>query len=434
MLILGGHRLNSSVGMHCVVNREFLQANNKAVVYLAVDINPPDMSGVETANVRKPLNVCIAIDRSGSMRDEEKLNNAKIATLQLIQSLKPSDYVSVISFSDKNRVEVMSQPAGNYTIFQETVQNIKAGGATNIYSALSASLEELNKQAALFSEPAVSRVILLTDGQPTSGKKKLEDFVALAKEIGKNNISITTLGLGGYYNQQLLSAISAETSGLPLHVTDPNTLQQIFFEELTDMNTVVMVKPELRIKPISEAQIVDIYKVRPVLNLIDDPEVKDEKYIVPLGDLVGGQPQNIVFKVALPPKPEGTFRIAQVELVSGKEKVTNDIVVNYTNNAELYSKETDSYPRVLLFTSQGTVLFREGVSMSDPTKISQAQTVLKRTMSDPNAVTVVKSNELTQDLVNRFNDAYEKTVIKKGVLTEEEKKQVTSQTTVIRKK
>ncbi|MDD3792885.1 MAG: hypothetical protein PHY74_07110, partial [Candidatus Bathyarchaeota archaeon] len=88
----------------------------------------------------------------------------------------------------------------------------------------------------------------------------------------------------------------------------------------------------------------------------------------------------------------------------------------------------------LLFTSQGTVLFREGVSMSDPTKINQAQTVLKRTMSDPNAVTVVKSNELTQDLVNRFNDAYEKTVIKKGVLTEEEKKQVTSQTTVIRKK
>ncbi|MDT8782222.1 MAG: VWA domain-containing protein [Candidatus Bathyarchaeota archaeon] len=426
--------MNSSVGMHCVVNREFLQANNKAVVYLAVDINPPDASEVETANVQKPLNVCIAIDRSGSMRDEEKLNNAKIATMQLIQSLKPSDYVSVISFSDKNRVEVMSQPAGNYTIFQETVQNIKAGGATNIYSALSASLEELNKQAALFSEPTVSRVILLTDGQPTSGKKKLEDFVALAKEIGKNNISITTLGLGGYYNQQLLSAISAETGGLPLHVTDPNTIQQIFFEELTDMNTVIMVKPELRIKPISEAQIVDIYKVRPVLNLIDDPEVKDEKYIVPLGDLVGGQPQNIVFKVALPPKPEGAFRIAQVELISGKEKVTNDVVVNYTNNAELYSKETDSYPRVLLFTSQGTVLFREGVSMSDPTKINQAQTVLKRTMSDPNAVTVVKSNELTQDLVNRFNDAYEKTVIKKGVLTEEEKKQVTSQTTVIRKK
>ena len=177
--------MNSSVGMHCVVNREFLQANNKAVVYLAVDINPPDACEVETASVQKPLNVCIAIDRSGSMRDEEKLNNAKIATLQLIQSLKPSDYVSVISFSDKNRVEVMSQPAGNYTIFQETVQNIKAGGATNIYSALSASLEELNKQAALFSEPAVSRVILLTDGQPTSGKKKLEDFVALAKEIGK---------------------------------------------------------------------------------------------------------------------------------------------------------------------------------------------------------------------------------------------------------
>ena len=72
------------------------------------------------------------------MRDEEKLSNAKIATLQLVQSLRPTDYLSIVSFSGKKRVEVISQPAGNFEIFEQTVQSMKAGGSTNLSDALSA--------------------------------------------------------------------------------------------------------------------------------------------------------------------------------------------------------------------------------------------------------------------------------------------------------
>jgi Ca-activated chloride channel homolog len=419
--------------MQCILNRVFLQTNAKAVVYLAVDINPSD-AGVVEANAQRPLNVCVAIDRSGSMRAENKLDKAKIATLQLVQSLKPTDYISVVSFSNTERVEVVSQPAGNFAIFQLAVQSIKASGYTNLYSALTASFQEVAKQREFFLEPPVSRIILLTDGQPTSGQKTVEEFMPLCEEIRKNDTSITTLGLGSDYNERLLTAIASKTGGLPLHVSDSNTLQQFFSQELSDMKTVVMIKPELRIQPVSGAEIMNVHKVRPVLDLIQNPEIRNDKYIVPLGDIVGGQPQNVVFKIALPPKVEGTYRIAQVELVSGKDTVTCEVLVNYTNDVALYSKETNSYPRVLLLTSQGTILLRQGVSMSDPAKINQAQTILTRTMSDPNAVTVVKTNELTRDLVNRFNNSYEITVVKKGSLTEEEKKQVASQTTVIKKK
>ena len=425
--------MSSSVGMQCIVNRQYLQPNAKAVVYLAVDIAPPDIGVVEPIAPR-PLNVCIAIDRSGSMREEKKLSNAKIATLQLVQSLKPTDYLSIVSFSDKKRVEVVSQPAGNFTIFQQAIKGIRAGGSTNLHAALAAAYEEVTRERNLFPEPPVSRIILITDGQPTKGAKKIEEFKVLCDEIRRNDISVTTLGLGTDYNEQLLTAVASTTGGLPLHVTDPNTLQQFFTQELSDMKTVVMIKPELRIKPISGAEIIDIHKVRPVLDLIKEPEIRDEKYIVPLGDIVGGQPQNVVLKIALTPKPEGNYRIAHVELASGKDTVTSDVLVTYTSDASLYSKETDPYPRVLLLTSQGTILLRQGVSMSDPTLVNQAQTILTRTMSDLNAVTVVKTNELTQDIVGRFNDAYEKTIVKKGNLTEEEKKELASQTTVIKKK
>ena len=425
--------MNTGVDMKCTVNREYLQTNAKAVVYLAVDITPPEVVTINESQQR-PLNVCLAIDRSGSMRDEEKLSNAKIATLQLVQSLRPTDYLSIVSFSGKKRVEVISQPAGNFEIFEQTVQSMKAGGSTNLSDALSASFEEILKQQQFFSKAPINRIILLTDGQPTHGYKTMEEFMPLCEEIRKKGISVTTLGLGSDYNEELLTTIASTTGGLPIHVTDPHSLQQFFSEELSDMKTVVMIKPELKIKPVSGAQIIDIHKVRPVLNLIKAPEIRNDQYIIPLGDIVGGQPQNVVFKIALPPKPEGTYRIAQLDLASEENTINRDVLVSYTDDATMYSKETDPYPRVLLLTSQGTILLRQGVSMSDPTKISQAQTILSRTMSDPNAVTIVKTNELTQDLVNRFNDSYETTIVKKGVLTEEEKKQVASQTTLIKKK
>jgi hypothetical protein len=209
----------------------------------------------------------------------------------------------------------------------------------------------------------------------------------------------------------------------------------IFSEELNEMKTIVMLKPELTILPISGAEIADIHKVRPVLDLIKNPEVRDGKFVLPLGDIVGGQPQNVVVKMLLPPRPDGKYRIAQAQLIGGgKTPISREVVVNYTSDPALYTKETDPYPRVLLLTSQGTILLRQGVASGDETKISQAQTILKRTMNDPNAVTVVKTNELTKDMVTRFNNSLEATIIKKGNLTEEEKKKVISETTVLKKR
>lgn len=414
------------------MNREYLQADNKAIVYLAMDISPPPAASIPEA--LKPLNVCLAIDRSGSMGEERKLENAKLAAIQLIQSLKPTDYASIVTFADNERVEVGSRPIADISAFHQAINSIKAKGLTDIHSALRASFEETIRQRGNFPEQPVSRIILLTDGQPTKGVDKVDDFMPLCIDMRRNDISVTALGVGSDYNEQLLSAIASTTGGAWYHVTDPRNLPMIFSEELVEMKTVVMVKPEIRIQPMSGAELADIHKVRPMLDLVRNPEIIDGKYVIPLGDIVGSQPQNIVARVHLPPRSEGKYRIARAELTSGKTSVACDIVVTYTKDSTLYEKETNPYPRVLLLTSQGTIMFRQGVAAGDETKISQAQTLIKSTLEDPNALTVVRTNELTMDMVTRFNNAYEATIIKKGKLSEEEKKKVLSETTIIKKK
>ncbi|MCW4023914.1 MAG: VWA domain-containing protein [Candidatus Bathyarchaeota archaeon] len=425
--------LNSGIDLKCIVNREHLQSDSKALVYLAMDISPPEVSP-NTPNDLQPVNLCIALDRSGSMKDENKIEQAKIATMQLIQELKPSDFVSLVTFSNREKVEVSSRSAADIYAFSNAINQINARGATDIYSALQAALNEVAQQRAVFPGQPVNRIILLTDGQPTSGKDKIEEFVTLCELIRKNDISVTTLGLGSDYNEQLLTTIASTTGGLWYHVTDPNNLPMLFNEELVEMKTVVMQKPELQIQPMSGAEIEDIHKVRPVLDLVQNPEIRQGKYILPLNDIVGGQPQNVVVKVMLPPRQDGKYRIAQATLTGGGKTITRDVVVTYTNDPSLYQKETDPYPRILLMTSDGTIMLRQGVASGDETVINQAQTILKKTMNDPNAVTVVRNNELTMDMVNRFNNSYEKTVIKKGNLSDEEKKKVISETTILKKK
>jgi uncharacterized protein YegL len=426
--------LDSGIDLKCIVNREYLQSDSKAILYLAMDISPPKVSSNRIPDDLRPVNLCIAIDRSGSMKDENKIEQAKTATMQLIQALKPSDYVSLVTFSNHEKVEVSSRPASDIYAFNNAISQISARGSTDIYSALQASLNEVARTRVNFTEPPVNKIILLTDGQPTSGKDKLEDFIPLCELIRKNETSVTTLGLGSDYNEQLLTSIASTTGGTPHHVTGPNNLPMLFNEELVEMKTVIMLKPQLTIQPMSGAEVEDIHKVRPVLDLVQNPEIKDGKYVLPLGDIVGGQPQNVVVKVLLPPRKDGKYRIAQAVLTGGGTTITRDVVVNYTSDPALYQKETDPYPRVLLMTSEGTIMLRQGVASGDETVINQAQTILKRTMSDPNAVTVVRSNELAMDMVTRFNNSYEKTVIKKGNLTEEEKKKVISETTVLKKK
>jgi uncharacterized protein YegL len=416
----------------CTVNRGYLKSGSEAVVFLAMDILPP--AACQVPNLFRPLNVCIAIDRSGSMNEEKKLDMAKLAASQLIQSLKPSDYASIVTFADSVCVEVPSRPVTDISFFNYAINAMKAKGLTDIYSALNTSFQEMARQRGSFTEQPLSRIILLTDGQPTKGKDKVDEFVPLCTDMRRNDISVTALGVGSDYNEQLLSGIASTTGGIWYHVTDPQNLPSIFAEELEEMKTVVMTKPELYIQPMSGAELSEIHKIRPMLNLVQNAETADGRYRIPLADVVGCQPQNVVAKVHLPARPDGQYRIAKAELRSGRTSVSKDIVVNYTSDPNLYAKETDPYPRVLLMTSEGTILLRNGIADGDPTKISQAQTIVKATFQDLNAQTVVRNNELIRELKDRFDDTTATVISTKGKLSEEDKKKALSETTVIKRK
>src|SRR5438046_7398144 len=178
----------SPLAMKCTVNRAALKPNSGTSVYVAVDLTPS--AAVIAGRVRS---ISLAIDSSGSM-DGEKIEQAKAAALALIRQLRPTDQISIVSFSDAVTVQLPMSRVGNSREIAAAVKAISVNGLTSMYSGLAAAFEQARHTT---TEPGtVNRVLLLTDGNPTVGKTDGRQFVTLAQNMREAGITSSAVEIG----------------------------------------------------------------------------------------------------------------------------------------------------------------------------------------------------------------------------------------------
>ncbi|NXV08443.1 ITIH4 inhibitor, partial [Cettia cetti] len=122
-----------------------------------------------------PKNVVFVIDRSGSMTGR-KIEQTRDALLKILQDLRPEDHFTFITFNNKVvewKSSLLPATEENVASAAALVQTLTARGGTractDINGALLTAVGVLEKAEQL-PERSVSMIILLTDGQPTSGE------------------------------------------------------------------------------------------------------------------------------------------------------------------------------------------------------------------------------------------------------------------------
>ena len=126
----------SPLAMKCTVNRANLKPNAGTSVYIAVDLTPS--AAVIAGRVRS---ISLAIDSSGSM-DGEKMDQAKAAALALIKQLRPTDQISIVSFSDAVTVQLPMTQVGNGREVAAAVKAISVSGLTAMYEGLDSAFNQ----------------------------------------------------------------------------------------------------------------------------------------------------------------------------------------------------------------------------------------------------------------------------------------------------
>ena len=167
--------------------------------------------------------VIFVLDTSGSMKDNNKIEQAKKALEFCIRSLRPEDRFNLITFSADVRPFKDALQQVTTAIQDEAlkwVKDIEARGGTNIDEALQNALGIVDTESKC---PCM--VVFLTDGMPTVGEQNPERI--LKNIAGKNtaNTRIFPFGVGYDINTHLLDKIAEANKGAREYITPDENIE-----------------------------------------------------------------------------------------------------------------------------------------------------------------------------------------------------------------
>lgn len=172
--------------------------------------------------------VVLVIDKSGSMRDDNRIVYAKEAAKAVARQLKDIDLLGVVGFDDSPFVVVYLETMARLrSVVDNHIDRLKPGGQTYFLPALKEAKQQLERVNA-----SRKHIILLSDGVTRGSQGELVDLVGMMKTDSK--ITVSAVAISGEADVRIMKRLAQYGGGLFHHVIDPSTLPQIVLEQLQD--------------------------------------------------------------------------------------------------------------------------------------------------------------------------------------------------------
>ena len=158
------------------------------------------------AEDRPRQNLVFLIDVSGSMFGSDRLDLVKRAFLQLLETLQPTDTVSLVTYASRDEIVLEGVPAADRLRIMEAVSGLEAGGSTNSAAGIRTAYQLAEKYA---SEGSANRILMATDGDFNVGMSSEGELARLVMEKKEGGTRLTMLGVGyGNYKDHKLEALA----------------------------------------------------------------------------------------------------------------------------------------------------------------------------------------------------------------------------------
>ena len=177
---------------------------------------------------RKPADVAIVLDTSGSMQDEGKLDAAKLGLKRFIKAFAPQDRASLIVFNDRPSELTPLERLGpqNRGDLLSRVDGLFASGGTAVFDATEQGLALLRRDG---DPDHIQAVVVLTDGQDTRSQLTAPKLLRLIDSRTGEQTSqrIFTIAYGSDANRDELGQISAASGGVA-YAGDAETIDNVY--------------------------------------------------------------------------------------------------------------------------------------------------------------------------------------------------------------
>jgi Ca-activated chloride channel family protein len=367
------------------VDRRVLPAGSteRAVVKIGLDCLrlPP-------RGARPPVNLALVIDRSGSMGGD-KIARAREAALDLVRRLGPDDVISIIAYDTRVETLVSAQRVGSAHGLEAAIRGIEAEGSTALYGGVTRGAAEVRR----FIEDSryVNRVILLSDGLANVGPSSPEELGRLGHSLMKEGISVTTIGLGLGYNEDLMARLASRSDGNTYFVENSRDLPDIFNREIGDVLNVIARRVVIEIDfPAG---------VRPVNFVGRDGVIRGQKAELTLNQLYGGQEKFALIEVEVSPEMAGAEReIARARvnyedaLTARSASVTAQRNVSFSGERQTVVASADHQVQADYAANVLAVAKDEAIALVDSGKKNEAAALLRQRSAELKEIGQVYSN------------------------------------------
>ena len=166
---------------------------------------------------RKPANVLLVVDTSGSMIEADRLERAKEGLKTFLRQLSPNDHVGLVSFNEEIRPLVPIAPVRrNAGRLRSTIDSLIADGGTAFYDAAIRGFDEIR---SLDDRERINAVVLLTDGEDTDSTASVEQAASRMEAQGdsENAVRVFTIAYSASAEgaEEGLRRIAAASGGQP---------------------------------------------------------------------------------------------------------------------------------------------------------------------------------------------------------------------------
>lgn len=235
----------------------------------------------DRAVVRAPISLAVVLDTSGSMSGE-KIQEGKRSVLRLLADMRDDDEIAMVRYSDTSE---MIQPLARVGLVRHSltrkIEELSAGGGTNIPGGLSHGLRALDEAA----KGRVRRIVLVSDG--LDGTRTQAE--SLARSSFAHGITVSSLGIGLDFDESYMGSVAQNGHGNFAFVKDGAALAGFLKRELEETALTTIENARVRVKLPANVRFVSASGA--------DASIRNDELELSMGSLFAGDERRVIVEL-----------------------------------------------------------------------------------------------------------------------------------------
>jgi len=356
---------SAPVSINAELDRSVLTVGKPHRTYLRVSVTPARRTDAK----RALMNVALVIDRSGSMGSQQRMANARRAATMAVDRLGADDILSIVSYDDRVEVEVPATKVLNRSDVKARIERLSPRGSTAIHAALLKAADEVRK---FKSKDRVNRIVLISDGLANVGPSQPRDFESLGREFASEGITVSTIGLGNGYNEDLMAGLARSADGGHVFVQESADLAAFLAREFDDVAGTAGQEAEIIIK-VKDG-------VRPIRSLGREAHIEKDRIAYRVGALYGGVEQVLLVELQVDPaSTSGEATVADIDVAytsaetGSRVTATGSAIVRFGNDERMSEKSVNGSVMRDVATLLSRAARDEAIKLRDAGKLEEAR-------------------------------------------------------------